>query len=133
MDKKYLDENALTELIRRIATGIDPDCELDREALEDILPSFHDYVNTVVQGETRLLLFGQKEGQPYRELVSRYDQERHGKHETAIANVRALNRLAAIYELNPVFTGDDTQRHQMADFCLELDRYLFVNRSRKLA
>lgn len=133
MEDKYFNETAFTELIRRITTGIDPESVEDQEALESILPSFHAYVDAVVRGETALLLSGRPEGQAYRDLVTRYDEARHAAHETAITNVRVLNRLADLYELSPVFTGDINQRHQVAGFCLELDRYLFVNRRMKLS
>ena len=133
MEDKFFNETAFTELIRRITTGIDPESVEDQEALESILPSFHTYVDAVVRGETGLLLSGRPEGQAYRDLVSHYDESRHAAHETAITNVSVLNRLADLYELPPVFTGDVTQRHQIADFCLELDRYLFVNRRMKLS
>ena len=133
MAEHYLNETALMDLIHRITTGIDPESREDQETLESILPSFHAYVDAVVIGETSLLLSGQPNGQPYRDLVMQYDQARHSCHETAIINVRVLNRLAGLYELPPVFTGDDTQRHQVAAFCLELDDYLFVNRRMKLS
>ncbi len=133
MDKKYLDEAALKELIRRIMTGIDPICQQDQETIESILPSFHDYVDAVVKGETRILLNPQAIGQPYRDMVAQYDQTRHSAHETAIINVRVLNRLANLYDLPPVFSGNTEERHQVAAFCLELDVYLFENRRMKLS
>lgn len=133
MELQYLNESSLRELVRRITTGIDPESREDLETLENILPSFHAYVDAVVSGEIRLLLSAQAEGQAYRDLVGHYDQARHAAHETAIINVRVLNRLAGLYDLPPVFTGDDAQRHQVASFCLELDQYLFVNRRMKLS
>ena len=85
-------------------------------------------------GETNLLLqAGTLDGQEYRDAVSQYDGDRHSAHERAISNVKLLNRLADREELSPVFTGDETQRHQVADFCLELDQYLFQNRRMKLS
>ena len=133
MENKYLNETALMDLIRRVITGIDPETREDQEVLESILPSFHAYVDSVVRGETRLLLSGQPDGRAYRDLVMQYDQSRHACHETAIVNAGVLNRLASLYELPPIFSGDETQRHQIADFCLELDRYLFINRRMKLS
>lgn len=133
MDKKYLNENALKELIRRIMTGIDPICQQDQETIESILPSFHNYVNAVVKGEIGILLNPQATGQPYRDMVTQYDQTRHSAHETAIINVRVLNRLANLYALPPVYTGSADERHQIATFCLELDVYMFENRRMKLS
>ena len=134
MAGSYLNEESLKNLIRQITTGIDPQCEGDLEALEDAVTSCHAYVETVVRGETRLLLYGQGvEGEHYRELVSQYDQSRHSCHEAAIISAKVLNRLAALYDLDPVYTGDPGQRHQVADFCLQLDQYFFRNRRMKLS
>ena len=133
METKYLDESSFSSLVRQITTGINPDSRDNMEVLETILPSFHTYVDAVVSGETRLLLSGQPDGQTWRDLIMQYDSARHSAHEAAIVNVRVLNRLAALYNLPPVFTGDDTHRHQVAAFCLELDQYFFVNRRMKLS
>ena len=134
MVSRFLNEEALQELIRRITTGIDPQCADDLEALNDAVSSFHVYADTVIRGEIKMALYGHGvEGQPYRDMVSQYDQNRHGCHEAAIINVRVLNRLAALYELDPIFIGDGAQRHQVADFCLELDQYFFRNRRIKLS
>ena len=125
--------NSLKELIHKMITGIDPESREDREVLASILPSFHAYVDAVVRGESELILNSQREGKEYQEMISGYDQTRHSCHETAIINVRVLNRLAERYDLQPVFVGDSEQRHQVAAFCLELDQYLFVNRRMKLS
>ena len=133
MRKQYLDESALKELVSGITAGIGNQCQDDREALNDILLSFHAYLDTVVRGEAELLMNPHAEGGAYRDLASRYDLERHACHETAIVNVRVLNRLASLYGVSPVFTGDSTQRHQVAEFCLELEQYFFENRRMKLS
>lgn len=133
MENKYLDESSFRSLIHQITAGIDPDSRDNLEVLETILPSFHAYVDAVVSGETRLLLSGRPDGQAYRDLIMQYDDARHSRHEAAIVNVRVLNRLAGLYDLPPVFTGDDASRHQVAAFCLELDQYFFVNRRMKLS
>lgn len=134
MENRYLDEAALGELIRRTASGTDAQAGEDLEILGDAIQSFHAYVDTVVRGETTLLLRGNRlQGAEYREMVSGYDGNRHGCHEAAIISVRVVNRLASAYGLPPVFTGDDTQRRQAAEFCLELDQYLFRNRRMKLS
>ncbi len=64
---------------------------------------------------------------------SLYDGDRHSAHERVISDVKLLNRLAAREGVPPVFTGDDTQRHQVADFCLELEEHLFRKRRMKLS
>ena len=132
MENQFLDESALKALIRSIGAGTNAQDDLD--LVKGLMESFHSYVHAVVEGETDLLIKGSSlEGQEYRDAVSRYDQNRHASHENAIINVRVLNRLASEYNLSPVFTGDDTQRRQIAEFCLELDQYLFRNRRLKLS
>ncbi len=133
MEKNYLDGASLKKLIHKVTTGIDPESRENQALLGGILPSFHAYVDAVVLGETELLLNPGADGKAYREMVTRYDQARHSCHETAIINVRVLNRLAELYELPPVFLGDSGQRHQVAAFCQELDAYLFANRRMKLS
>lgn len=133
MENRFLDTEALRMLIHNIMTGIDPESAEDRDALCSILPTFHAYVDSVVRGEMQLLLSETTEGAAWRETVSWYDETRHGCHETAITNACVLNRLADLYELPPVFTGDAAERHQVAAFCLEMDRWLFENRRMKLS
>ncbi len=125
--KEYLDEEAFVALTSRAS-------EEDRDLLYKMIKSFHAYVDTVVNGEAKFMLIGKGlQGQAYRDAMSDYDRERHSNHEDAIIHARVLNRLAAEYQLPPVFLGDDTQRHQVADFCLELEQYLFRNRRMKLS
>ena len=134
MENRCLNEESLRELLRRVITGTDPQSRDDREILSDAFTSIHAYVDAVVQGEIRIQMEGHGlEGQAYRDMITQYDQNRHNRHEAAIVNTRLLNRLAALYGLDPVFTGDDTQRHQIADFCLEMDQYFFRNRRMKLS
>lgn len=112
----------------------DPYAKDDLDTVEKAMQSFHNYVNTVVGGEMKLLIQGSSlEGQEYRDAIAQYDGNRHSAHEKAIGNAKLVNRLAAREGLPPIFTGDENQRHQVADFCLELDWYLFQNRRMKLS
>ena len=134
MDKKYLNEAALKDLIRRLSTSNDPDDREDFDIVAKAMEAFHRYVDTVVTGETKLLLQGSSlDSQEYRDAITQYDGDQHSAHEKAIGDAKLVNRLAAREGLPPIFTGDETQRHQIADFCLELDQYLFQNRRMKLS
>lgn len=134
MENQFLDESALKELIRKLSTSNKAEDLENFKDLDIIIPSFHAYVDTVIRNESELLIHGSSlEGQEYRDKIAQYDKDRHGCHETAIINVRVINRLAEKYGIQPVFKGDDNQRHQVADFCLELDSYLFRNRRMKLS
>ena len=134
MDMQFFDENALKALIRRFSTSSDPYAREDLDTVEKAMEAFHNYVNTVVDGEMKLLIQGSRlDGQEYRDAITQYDGDRHSAHEKAIGDAKLVNRLAAREGLPPIFTGDDTQRHQVADFCLELDQYFFQNRRMKLS
>ena len=134
MDMQFFDENALKALIRRFSTSSDPYAREDLDTVEKAMQAFHNYIHTVVDGEMKLLIQGSSlDGQEYRDAITKYDGDRHSAHEKAIGDAMLVNRLATRNGLQPVFTGDETQRHQIADFCLELDRYLFQNRRMKLS
>lgn len=134
MEYKYLNASSLKRLVHSVMTGIDPECDEDQLTLCSILPSFHACVDAVITGEMHLLLDGQVPvGEPFRKMVLRYDQARHSSRETAVINVRVLNRLADLYSLPSVFTGNGADRRQVEDFCMELDQYLFGNRRQKLS
>ena len=128
MENKYLDETALKELIRRITAGTGEKSREDQDALRDIFPAFHAYVDAVVRGETELTMNPQTEGRAYQDMVKAYDQARHSCHETAIISARVLNRLAERYRVQLPFTGDASDRRQVAGFCLEITAMLFRER-----
>ena len=125
----YFDYNAYTTLVDKIKAKGDADAQEDLEALDDAMTSFREYVAKVDAGEQQIKLAAVRfEGMEYREMVMKYDQNRHNQHEAAIANVRMVNRLAEMYSVTPLFTGDDTERLQVADFCLDVVVQLFNNR-----
>ena len=110
----------------------------DLESVKDALHSCIEYVTCVAGGENDLniLNVGTEE---YRDCASTYDAVRHGKHENAIAGVILLNKLSEWYrkEKEPeadlmIFTGDAGDRHQVAEFCLEVVSKLFEDRRRIL-
>lgn len=129
MGMHFFNHDAYIELAERIKTSGSPDAAEDLEALNDAMTSFREYVNKVDAGEQQILLAAVRfEGDEYREMISRYDRNRHNAHEDAIANVRLVNRLATMYDVEPLFTGDDQERLQVADFCLDVTVQLFQNR-----
>ena len=70
--------------------------------------------------------------EPDRSVIEDYDTKRHNAHENAILSVTLLNRLADQYDTVLPFTGDITDRHQVADFCLEITAWLFLDRRKVL-
>ena len=134
MENRFLNESALKDLIQRASTSTDPDAREDLELVKKALEKFHQYVDTVVTEEAKLLLQRSTlTGEDYRNAVLAYDEKRHIAHEKAIGDAKLLNRLAPAYNVPPVFTGDETKRHEIADFCLEVDGYFFRNRMMKLS
>ena len=129
MGMHFFNHDAYIELADKIKASGSPDAADDLEALNDAMTSFREYVNRVDAGEQQILLAAVRfEGDENRDMVSRYDRNRHNAHEDAIANVRLVNRLATMYDSEPLFTGDDQERLQVADFCLDVTVQLFQNR-----
>lgn len=125
----FFNYNAYVQLADKIKASGSEDAADDLEALNDAMTSFRDYVSVVDGGEQQIRLAAIRfEGDEYREMITRYDRNRHNQHENAIANVRLVNRLAELYGVSPLFTGDDTERLQVADFCLDIVVQLFQNR-----
>ena len=126
----YFDYDAYIALADKIKARGDSDARDDLEALDDAMTSFREYVNKVDAGEQQIKLAAVRfEGEEYREMITQYDRNRHNQHESAIANVRLVNRLAQIYGVNPLFTGDDQNRLEIADFCIDVVVKIFNNRS----
>ena len=129
MDKKFLDYSALLALVSAVKASEDADAADDLELIDMAITGCFNYVKAVDAGEQQILLASYRfEGDEYREMVSRYDTLRHNAHEGAISNVKLLNNLAKSYAVDPVFTGDITQRLEVADFCLDITVALFENR-----
>lgn len=126
LENRQIAEGKLAENVK---ASTRPDAVEDLEALNDAMTSFRDYVNRVDAGEQQIRLAAVRfEGEEYREMITQYDRRRHDQHEMAIANVRLVNRLAEIYGVTPLFTGNDQERLEVADFCLDVVVKLFQNR-----
>ena len=87
MERNYMGSNffnydAYLQLAEKIKASTDPDARDDLEALNDAMTSFREYVNKVDAGEQQIRLAAVRfEGEEYREMVSRYDRNRHDQHE----------------------------------------------------
>ena len=120
----YFCHETYKALLQKVRAANPEDLETIREAAEYCLQ----YVYTVCRGENRLNTLAEND----REIINDYDQTRHHAHENAILYTNILNRLAAQHGIAPVYTGDTANRHQVADFCLELADWLFRERRRIL-
>ena len=104
----------------------DADAEMDIDDVKKIMDSFYNYVNTVDQTETRIhIAYARLEGPELRDAIMLYDTSRRRAHECVIASVRALNRYARFYETEKIFLGNDKDRYEVADFCLQVTVKMF--------
>ena len=116
---------ALMQKARAVSTGKEDD---DLGILGDATRDAIEYVCVVCNGENTLNTAGDADAA----LRGSYDARRHNAHEKAISSVKIINRLAEIHGVGTVFTGDTADRHQVADFCIEIAGWLFTNRRRVL-
>ena len=116
---------ALLQKVRAVSTGKEDD---DLGILGDATRDAIEYVCVVCNGENTLNTAGDTDAA----LRGSYDARRHNAHEKAISSVKIINRLAEIHGVGTVFTGDTADRHQVADFCIEIASWLFTNRRRVL-
>lgn len=129
---KYCDAEAFTRLealVKQRLESSDEDAAEDLSALKSAALSFAEYVYCVCEERIELRFAGGVlKGQEYRSLAERYDGTRHTAHEAAIVNVRMVNRIAALYETEPVFLGNPEDRREVGEFCLEFASGLFEKR-----
>ena len=119
----YYDEEAFGRLISSVS-----DAEL-AEAVIDAVNSCAEYVAGVIDMEIKTTLAAKRyEGNEYREAVMTYDADRSRKHNTAIANIKMMNRIAKAAGIGSIYTGDPDNRIQIAEFCMELTTDIFKNR-----
>lgn len=122
--KRFFDMGAFQMLSNKAAA--EPD---DLEIIQDAVNSFTSYVKDVDVGEQQIkLAYATLDGEELRQRVTAVDARRRRCHEEAISNAKMLNRLAEIYKVSAVFTGDFGDRLQVADFCLDVTVELFESR-----
>lgn len=124
--KKFFNASAFQVLSDKVKA--EPD---DLGIIQDAVDSFTSYVKDVDVGEQQIkFAYATLEGEELRQRVQNIDARRRRCHELAISNARVLNRLAEIYKVSAVFTGDFTDRLQVADFCLDVTVELFEARKK---
>lgn len=105
-------ENFL-QLIKKVAGD---SCLL--EFVETRMQKFGNYVNEVYMMEYSLpILYARYEGEELQDKVMALDIRRKIAHDSAIAAIAQLNRLSVQLQTEPLFSGDVTDRYQVADFC----------------
>lgn len=124
-NKSFLNSNAYFQLLK---AEKDPDV---LEYIEDTVKTCTDYVQRVDMMETQMITARMRMDQDqYQEFIVNIDAQRRRCHNDAISSMGFLNRVAAANGLEPVFLGDQADRYQVADFCLELTVAIFNNRNK---
>lgn len=89
------------------------------------------YVESVTAMEYSIpIIRARYEGQDLIDKIQKFDNNRHIAHEAAIASVKQLNRLCVSEGVSKLFDGDETDRYQIADFCMLVVNTLFEGRTR---
>lgn len=123
--KKFLNSGSYFQLLK---LEKDPDV---LEYIEDTVKTCTDYVQRVDMMETQLITARFRMDQErYQSFIVDIDAQRRRCHNDAISSMGFLNRTAQSHGLDPIFTGDQKDRYQVADFCLELTNAIFENRKR---
>ena len=126
-EQEYL---KLEEKIKTRASQQDADAIEDLAFLKTAMLAFCEYTFRVneEQIETRLAR-GVLTGAELREVIEHFDGTRHTAHERAIAQTRALNRMAEAYGFEKIYLGDETVRFEIGSFCGEVADWIFRNRT----
>lgn len=120
----------LEEMIRSQIALNNPDAAEDLAFLKTALLAFIEYAYKVneEQIETRFAR-GVLSGSELREVVEHFDGTRHTAHERAIAQTKALNRMAKAYSCEKIYLGDESVRFEIGSFCGEVSDWIFRNRT----
>lgn len=126
-DQAYL---KLEEMIRSQIALNNPDAAEDLGFLKTALLAFCEYAFKVneEQIETRFAR-DVLSGSELREVVEHFDGTRHTAHERAIAQTKALNRMAKAYSCEKIYLGDESVRFEIGSFCGEVSDWIFRNRT----
>ena len=123
-----MNRKVLGELIRK--SGNDPEL---LEAVQDALMSFEEYHRTIYSMEIRKqLLAASGDPERYRSETDAMDRSRTAAHNSVLACVSMLNRMAAQAGLPPVYDGtvseDQPYRRQVADSVLGFVQEIILER-----
>lgn len=118
----------MTELSARVKSGV-PGARENMEYVSDHFLNFFQYVKEVCVSELGIhLASGSLEGAAKQDRITELDRMRSRHHDAAIASALAINRIAAAYDIGPIYTGNPAVRRQVAAFCMETVSVLFENR-----
>ena len=103
----------------------------DLKILEEMLNQCGQYIEKVNNmGNVTAIAKFYIEGDEYRERLSNIDKTRSFVHNGLIVNVKLVNKLCQLYNLEPIFNGDTGDRIAVAEFAIEVVLDNFENRKR---
>lgn len=123
-----MNRNVLNDLIRNSKS--DPEL---LEAIQDALLSFEEYHRSIYTMEIRkTLLADTVDPRAYQEEVGSMDRARTASHNSVLANVNMLNRIASLSGMPPVYDGIVSEEHpyrrQVADAVLHFVQDIILER-----
>jgi len=101
------------------------------EFIKERMDHICNYVDKVTMMEYTIpILNARFEGQDLRDKIENLDSQRRIAHEMAISAVKQLNRICVANSIDKLYTGDEDNRYEIADFCGLVVTTLFEDRTR---
>lgn len=114
----------LTEQILALSRVCDAE---EREMIEEMILASAAYIAAVVKMETAALNIAGRTDANLRDTVTETDRARTIAHDKLIVAVNIVNRICAMHDLPPIYTGS-TVRREYGDFALALSAEIFRDR-----
>ncbi len=122
--------NWAMEKVKEIAEKYKEDFEA-LDLIADCLESFENYVNAVNHMEKSIVILRFRlEPEAFRAAVENLDKGRRNSHNALISSVKILNRFCTTTGLTPFYTGDVTDRVEVAEFAKDVVINIFDNRKK---
>ena len=103
-------------------------CDEDECAIiEEMIINASDYVQAVINTETKRVNYVGRQGENFRKIFSEADSHRTVVHNSLISMVDTVNKLCECHNLPQIYTGDSNRRCY-GDFALKLVAELFEGR-----
>jgi len=113
----------INEFIRIISKSNDREC---LNLMQGVISSASDYVRRLNVLEIGLMVGKyNKEGAEYREYIEKLDKQRSNAYNALITNVKIINKLCKNNDLASIYSGNEEDRIQVAEFAQNVVEELF--------
>lgn len=130
VNKNYFNYEECNKLFQIIRANKSEFAQDDIQYVDEALSQCRNYVNVVDTTEQQIRMASVRfEDDDYREHIMLYDKARRRAHEDAILATSTLNKFAALYGCDKLYSGSE-DRLEVADFCLEVVVKIFNNRTK---